>query len=72
MWPAWVVPPLLLGSCVGVIACLYLTVCGILHLVKPDTGRSRLYGLRFLGAGLLCLVPLSVKLAYSSQLPIAF
>ncbi len=72
MWPAWMVPPLLLGSCVGVLACLYLTVYGILHLVKPDTGRSRLYGLRFLSAGFLCLAPLAVTLVYSSQLPIAF
>ena len=72
MWPSWVVLPLLLGSCLGVVACLYLMVYGTLFLVKPEAGRPRLHGLRFFGLGLLCLTPLVMTLACSARLPIVF
>ncbi len=72
MWPSWVVLPLLLGSCIGAVACLYLTVYGVLYLVRPEAGHPRLYGLRFVGFGLLCLIPLAVTLICSPRLPIAF
>ena len=64
--------PLLLGSCLGAVACLYLMVYGTLFLVKPEAGRPRLYGLRFFGIGLLCLIPLAITLTCSDRLPIAF
>lgn len=72
MWPSWTVPLLLYGSGIGVVASLFLSVYGVLHLVNPDAERSRLYGLRFLGGGLLCLLPLVVTLTFSHRLPIAF
>jgi len=72
MWPHWVVLPLLVGSFLGAVACLYLAIYGTLFLVKPETGRSRLHGLRFFGLGLLCLSPLAATLAYSARLPIVF
>ena len=72
MWPFWTVPLLLYGSGLGVVASLFLIIYGVLHLVKPDAERSRFYGLRFLGSGVLCLLPLAVTLIWSSRLPIAF
>jgi len=72
MRPSWTVLPLLYGSGLGVVASLFLIVYGILHLVKPDAERLRSYGLRFVGGGLLCLLPLVVTLTCSSRLPIAF
>lgn len=72
MWPPWVVSPLLYGSFVGVIACLVLGIYGILHIINPEAERSRLYGVRFLGGGLICLIPLAVTLIWSDRLPIAF
>ncbi len=72
MWPSWVVLPLLLGSCIGAGACLYLTVYGVLYLVRPEAGRPQLYGLRFVGFGLLCLIPLAITLTCATWLPITF
>jgi len=72
MWPSWVVLPLLFGSCLGVLACLYLAIYGILFLLKPEAGRPRIHGLRFFGPGLLCLSPLAVTLTWSARLPIVF
>ena len=72
MWPSWAVLPLLLGSCIGVIACLYLTVYSVLYLARPEAGHPRLYGLRFFGIGLLCLIPLVITLTCRDRLPIVF
>ena len=72
MWPSWIVLPLLVGSCLGVVTCLYLVIYGTLFLVKPESGRSRFHGLRFFGLGLLCLSPLAVTLTCLYRLPIVF
>ena len=57
---------------VGLLAFLFCLVQGLSYLVKPDAPKTRWYGLRMIGIGMVCLAPSCLTLIFGDRLNLLF
>lgn len=48
---------LLVATPVGILGFLFCLIQGLSYVFRPEVKKPRLYGLRMIGVGLLCLTP---------------